>query len=260
MPPNKPFKDLAWGLASKGIAVVRYEKRTFAHREELLKEGDRVTIQEESVDDALAAARFLRSRREIHPGCVVIVGHSLGGYVAPLVGKQDSKLAGLVLLAANTRSLQTLLVSQFSYLFSLDGEISREEEAKLTELKKSLAILEDPRAFAKAETKDLPLGLSRAYWKALMDYDTTGTAKALSMPILVLQGERDYQVTMEDFTGWKKALAGNKNVSFKSYPSLNHLFMAGEGKSTPAEYKEVGHVAAEVIADIAAFVTSRHPK
>ncbi|HQU43542.1 MAG TPA: dienelactone hydrolase family protein, partial [Pirellulales bacterium] len=76
----------------------------------------------------------------------------------------------------------------------------------------------------------------------------------LMKPMLFLQGERDYQVTMEDFTGWKQALAQRKDVAFISYPRLNHLFIEGEGKSTPAEYSTPGNVAKVVIDDVAKWI------
>jgi hypothetical protein len=72
--------------------------------------------------------------------------------------------------------------------------------------------------------------------------------------MLILQGERDFQVTMTDFNLWKAGLAKNPAVVFKSYPALNHLFVAGTGKGSTAEYAKPGHVAPEVIEDIAAFV------
>jgi fermentation-respiration switch protein FrsA (DUF1100 family) len=80
------------------------------------------------------------------------------------------------------------------------------------------------------------------------------TAAKLRQPIVVLQAERDYQVTMADFKLWQKGLAGRKDVEFRSYANLNHLFMDGKGKSTPAEYEKPGHVAKEVIEDVAAWV------
>ena len=85
-------------------------------------------------------------------------------------------------------------------------------------------------------------------------------ARSLDRPILVLQGERDYQVTMNDFLGWKKALAGRRDATLKSYPKLNHFFVAGEGRSGPEEYRKPGHVAAEVVDDIAAFVAGARQK
>jgi fermentation-respiration switch protein FrsA (DUF1100 family) len=98
------------------------------------------------------------------------------------------------------------------------------------------------------------LGSTTAYWVDFVKYDPTKAAQNLQQPMLILQGERDYQVTMADFDGWKKALAARKNVTFKSYPRLNHLFAEGEGKSKPAEYQKPGHVAKEVIDDIAGWI------
>ncbi len=89
---------------------------------------------------------------------------------------------------------------------------------------------------------------------SLRDFDQVGTARTYKKPMLILQGERDYQVTTEDFAGWKKALAGRPNVTLRSYPKLNHLFMEGEGKAKPAEYEKPGHVAEEVINDLANWI------
>jgi fermentation-respiration switch protein FrsA (DUF1100 family) len=98
------------------------------------------------------------------------------------------------------------------------------------------------------------LGAARSYWLDLRDQSAVEAARSLDRPILVLQGERDYQVTMNDFRGWKKALAGRRGVTLRSYSKLNHLFVAGEGRSAPEEYKKAGHVAAEVVREIAKFV------
>jgi hypothetical protein len=73
----------------------------------------------------------------------------------------------------------------------------------------------------------------------------------------VLQGERDYQVTMTDFNLWKENLSNNSKNQFISYPALNHLFMKGEGKSIPAEYEKQGNVDKQIITDIANWVKSK---
>ena len=98
------------------------------------------------------------------------------------------------------------------------------------------------------------MGQSAAYWLALRDYDAPATAAKLSLPLFIGQGERDYQVTSEDFAGWKKKLAGCKRVTFKSYPTLNHLFMEGKGKAKPQEYDRAGHVAEELVNDLAGWM------
>jgi alpha-beta hydrolase superfamily lysophospholipase len=101
---------------------------------------------------------------------------------------------------------------------------------------------------------ELPLDVPGGYWLYLRAYDAVATAAKLKMPVLVLQGERDYQVTGDDFTVWKKGLAAKSNATLKAYPALNHLFMEGKGKARPEEYEKAGHVAKEVVDDIAARV------
>jgi dienelactone hydrolase len=76
----------------------------------------------------------------------------------------------------------------------------------------------------------------------------------VKIPLLVLQGERDYQVTMQEYARWKRALAGSATATFRSYPALNHRFMAGTGKSLPVEYLVPSHVAEDVIRDLADFI------
>ncbi len=93
-----------------------------------------------------------------------------------------------------------------------------------------------------------------SYWKDLESYDPVALARQIAKPFLILQGERDYQVTMKDFELWQAGLKDRKDVSFKSYPKLNHLFLEGEGKSLPAEYSRPGQIPAYVLDDIAAFI------
>jgi dienelactone hydrolase len=251
--PNKTFRDLAWGLATQGLAVLRYEKRTKQHAQKFAKVEDFPTLEEETIADALAAAKLLRARPEIDGKKVFILGHSLGAMAAPRMGQRDPELAGLVLLAGNARPFEDVLLEQLEYVLplQLEGDKLKEE---LDKVKKQLE-----RARAKDLTKDtprdeLPLGTPAAYWLALRAYDQKATAAAIAQPMLILQGARDYQVTMADFAEWKKALEKRANVTFKSYTDLNHLFMAGTGKAKPEEYFKPGHVAEGVIADIAVWV------
>jgi hypothetical protein len=104
------------------------------------------------------------------------------------------------------------------------------------------------------EASPAVLGAPATYWLDLKDYDPVPEAAKLTVPMLILQGGRDSQVSMKDFELWKAGVGKRPGVVMKSYPSLNHLFVTGEGKSSPAEYAKPGHVAPEVIEDIAAFV------
>jgi len=250
--PNKPFKDLAWGLASRGVAVLRYEKRTKACPEKLTAA---VTLKEETVDDAVAAAALMRRTPKVDAGRVFVLGHSLGGVAVPRIGAADGAIAGFVVMAGTVRPLEEILIDQLTYLSTLPG--GEALKPQLEQVKVQVAKVKDPKLSPSTPATELPLGVPAPYWLDLRGYDPAEAAKALHRPLLVLQGERDYQATMVDFARWKKALAGSPAASFKSYPTLNHLFQEGEGKATPAEYDREGHVAEPVVADIAAFLLKR---
>ena len=252
--PNKIFRDIAEGLASKGVAVLRYDKRTKVHGGKL-REAKTITVREETVDDAVAAAAFLASQPEVNPKRVFLLGHSLGGYLAPRIAKQSGKLAGYISMAGNTRPLEDLVIEQNEYLLPLQIPDAAKAKEQLEVVRKQVADLKK----AKPGATDGPtlLSVPAHYWVDLRGYDPAAAARALDLPALILQGERDYQVTMTDFAGWKKAFDGRPLATFKSYPALNHLFMTGTGKSRPEEYMRAGHVDPQVIEDLAAWITGR---
>jgi dienelactone hydrolase len=245
----KPFRDLAWGLASRGIAVLRYEKRTRQHGSKLAAVPD-FTVRQETVDDAVAAAALLRGTEGIDPGRVYVLGHSLGAMLVPRIGQQDPKIAGFIVMAGAARPLEDVILEQVTYLAGLDGTVSDEEKKQIEGLRQEVAKVKALQPGAAGAV----LGAPASYWLDLKGYNPPEAAKALGRPLLVLQGERDYQVTLDNFEAWKKALAGRKGVTFKSYPRLNHLFIEGEGKSGPSEYGKPGHVAEAVLADVARWI------
>jgi dienelactone hydrolase len=250
--PNRPFRDLAEGLASRGVAVLRYDKRTRVHAGRIAGLGD-FTVKDEVVDDAIAAVAAMRRSRAIRSDRVFVLGHSLGGMLAPRIAAGDPAIAGLVVMAGPSKSLDQAIADQTRYLALLDGQISAEEQKMLDAAARLAA---DVKALKPSDPPIVAPGVSApaSYWIDLRGYDPPSAAVRLRQPMLVLQGERDYQVTMEDFGAWKRALGSRPNVELKSYPTLNHLFLAGAGPSTPAEYSVPGHVDASVVADIAAWI------
>jgi dienelactone hydrolase len=252
--PNKPFRDLAWGLASRGIAVLRYEKRTKEHASKLVASKSGITVYEETIEDALAAVSLLRATEGIDAERVFVLGHSLGGNLIPRIGKLDAKIAGFVVLAGSTRPLEDIYLEQMSYVLSLDGDVSEDDRKRLDEIEKQVARVKDSKLSESTPAGDLPLGVPAEYWLDLRDYCPPRVAKELEHPMLILQAERDYQVTMECFEGWRKELGARQNVQMKVYPKLNHLFIEGEGRSTPSEYANGGNLAKEVVVDIAAWL------
>jgi dienelactone hydrolase len=248
---NKPFRDIAHGLAQRGIASVRYVKRTRAHGDRLKRERPDYTIDDETVDDAVAAVRWLREREGIDRDAVFVLGHSLGGLMAPAIGAREPALAGLVLVAGPSRPAEDLLLEQVRYLADSQG-ITAEQIAQLEAGRQRI------KALARGEDVDapLPLGMSAAWWRSMSAHDPIATARGLAMPMLVLHGGRDYQVTADDFEGWRTGLAGRDDVVFRLYPRLNHLFLDGDAPSMPSEYLKAGHVDEAPIADIAAWITT----
>ncbi len=253
---HQPFRDLAWGLASQGIAVLRYEKRTKEHGKKFVAVKG-YTVKEETLDDALAAAALLRTTPGIDARKVFVLGHSLGAMAAPRLGERDPALAGLILLAGPSRSMADVLIGQMDYLLSLEKSPSAEEKAALDKIKTQAEKLKDPKLSLDTPAAELPFGQPAAYWLSVRDLEPVPTALRIKQPLLILQGGRDYQVTMDDFNGWKKALAGRKGATLKAYPKLNHLFAEGQGLATPAEYLNEGHVAKEVVDDLAAWIKER---
>lgn len=247
---NKPFRDLAWGLASQGIAVLRYDKRTKTHASKFAPVLHTFTVKEEAIDDALAAVALLRKTANINPKKLFVAGHSLGGMLIPRIGAADSTLAGLIVLAGTTRPLEDVITEQYTYIFSLDGQLSDAEQKQLDKARADAAKI---KALKEGDTA-MVMGGGAKYWLDLRGYDPPTLAKTLPQPLLILQGEKDYQVTMQDFANWKKALADRKDVTFKSYAKLYHLFIETEERPAPSNYNTPGHVASYVIDDIARWV------
>lgn len=252
--PNKPLKDIAVGLASNGIASIRYDKRTLTYGKELAAQPD-LGIKEEVIDDAVSAVNMIRKNPLTKGSKIYIVGHSLGAMCAPLVASK-AKADGIIMLAGNARPLEDLIAEQYRYLYGAARE-KGEDDPEVKKIADKAAVVKDAKALKTAKPEELPLNLPAPYWQSLNAYRQVELAKKLKQPILILQGERDYQVTMTDFELWKKALADKPKNTFISYPALNHLFLKGEGKSMPSEYETQGNVEEKVITDMSDWIKTQ---
>jgi hypothetical protein len=251
--PNRPLRDIAWGLASQGIAVLRYDKRTRVYPTAI--DPDTITVREEVTDDAAAAIDLLRATRGVDPGRVFLAGHSLGGYLAPRIAAENAgSIRGAVMIEAPHTSLPDLALAQVEYLAGLEGSPAPDLQAKVDAFRQQVALADSPALSPATPRSALPLGINAAYLLDLRSYDPLATAASLATPLLLVQGGRDYQVPPAELAGWRSALAGRPDVTFHEYPALDHLLLAGSGPSVPAEYTVPGHVDAAVVADIAAWV------
>jgi dienelactone hydrolase len=249
---NKPFHDLAAGLSAKGVAVLRYEKRTKQHALEMAGMTTPITVKEETIDDVIEAVKLLQGNKKIDGKRIVVLGHSLGGMLIPRIAQAGGNIAGFIVMAGNVRQIEDLVLAQTTYLATLNGKPTPDEQKKIAEAQ---ALVDQVKGLKPGVKSSLfIMGASPEYWLDLRGYDPALAAKAITKPLLVLQGERDYQVTVEDFKRWQAALNGQPNFTAKLYPGLNHLFILGQGKSIPSEYNVPGHMAPTVTDDIAAWV------
>jgi uncharacterized protein len=240
---NRPFRDLAEGLSRQGMVVLRYDKRTFAHPDDL--DMRNVTVEQEVIVDALLALEVLRSRSDVRKETLFVVGHGLGAQLAPEIAERDGRTAGLILLAPPARPATVAALEQLRFLDKVPPE-------ELAVLEKKATAIGD----GSAGPDDTFLGAPASYFIDLQKRDGLAVARALGKPILLLRGARDYQVIDEEFQRWRRALAGRAGVSARVFPGLNHLFIAGKGRPNPEEYLVPGKVSPAVLTRISGFVKS----
>lgn len=254
---NKPLKDLAWGLASRGVAVARFDKVTFAHGQVATEPG--FTVTDEYVPHAVAAVRLLQGQPGVDPARVFVLGHSMGGRVAPRVAAAEASVAGMVILAGDTQPMHHAFVRVARYLASLSP--ASIPPAALEVLRRQVALVDSPDLSPATSAAELPFNWPASYWLDLRGDDPVATAAALDKPMLILQGGRDYQVTVaDDLTGWQAGLAPRQDVVIRVYDADDHLFFPGSGPSTPAGYEPPQHVDPAVVTDIAEWLTPGQSK
>jgi dienelactone hydrolase len=254
---NKPLKDIAWGLVSRGTAVLRFDKVTYTHAAEL-KDARNVTLDSEYLPQAIAAIRLLRNHPAIDGGRIFLLGHSLGGTVAPRIAAAEPVVAGLIVLAGGAQPLHWAIVRQAQYLSSLNPVTQTAAQPTIAALTVKAEQVDSPALSPDTPSADLPLGAPASYWLDLRDYNPAALAASVGKPMLILQGGRDYQVTVDDDLAiWKAALSARLDVTIRVYPSFSHFFAPGEGPSSPTEYEAAQHVDHIVVADIADWLDAR---
>jgi len=251
--PNKPFRDLAHGLAESGIASLRYDKRSFAFPKQL--DLKTVTVEQEVIEDAAAALTYAQSVPEIDPARLFLLGHSLGATMAPLIAGRVPGLRGVILLAALARPIEETLLDQMAY----QGRVANQSEEQIArrseELRKAFSRIRS----GEAADGEIVFAAPAGYWRDFMRREPLAALRKLAIPVLVLQGGKDYQVKKVDYDRIQEALAEKPATLREShfFPNLNHLFMPVEEKSTGLEYGRPGRVAPEVIHAITAWINKQ---
>jgi dienelactone hydrolase len=257
---NSPFKDLADGLSEKGVAVLRYDKRTFIYGKEM-KDDTGLSVKEETIDDAILAADFLRKDSRIDPNKIFIIGHSLGGMLAPRIDAEGGNFAGIIIMGGSPRKLEEIMMDQNNEVLHTLNKflqiIAKKQISILSSKFENIYNLSDDEA-----KSTIVLGKhNRAfYFKEMGEHPAIQYLNETEKPVFILQGEKDFHLSVKkDFYGYKTYLGERPNVTYKLYPNLNHMFMTsvyGEILKMKKEYKVAQHMDHQVINDISEWILS----
>lgn len=258
---HKPFLVISDYLTRHGIAVLRFDDRGTAESTGDFKSATTYDFK----TDVEAAVAYLKSRKEIDAKKIGLIGHSEGGMIAPMVAAEDGSIDYIVLLAGPGVRGDELLLKQQELVTAASGTdpaeinkslktnkkifelINTEKGEKLQkDLKKYLSESLSDVEIPKGESKEAVIQkevdkITSPWWLGLIRYDPAPVLQKVKCPVLALNGSKDLQVSpKENLAGIKKALAtgGNKNVTVKELPDLNHLFQEAETGSI-SEYGEI---------------------
>ena len=259
---HQPFWILADHLTRKGIAVLRYDDRgvekstgTFA-----------TATSEDFAEDAQAAIDYLRSRKDIQPNQVGVIGHSEGGLIAPLLASRDDKIALIVLIAGPGVTGKEILLGQTKMLavamgvpakeveksqrlnkeiYQIAGEETSREEAlkKIDKFIEESAQDENNSIDQNTSTiiKQQMAALLSPWFRFFVTYDPQPALSQVKCPVLALIGEKDMQVDADsNIPAIQSALekSGNKDFLVKELPGLNHLLQPCK-TGMPSEYANI---------------------
>ena len=256
-----PFKDLAEGLAKQGIACVRYNKRSFSYGFKMVMDKKNiVTVKEETIDDAIMAANLLKNDSRVDTSKVFIIGHSMGGMLAPRIDAEGGNFRGLILMAGSPLPMEKIMLiqleEQLAEMKGLTKKIISKQLDKFTALFEGLYELTDEVAKA---TK-IGNGVTLYYFKEMGQPSVEDYLNKTDKPMLIMQGEKDFQVRADrDYAAYQKILVGRSNVTFKLYPGLNHAFVPATYEDISMAKKEYSiekHIGDDVISDIANWIKS----
>lgn len=238
---NKPFKDIAHGLAKLGVASVRFDKRYVNNAPE------EYTIDEEILSDAKRVIEGLKEDTRFDK--VYLLGHSLGAMLAPNIAKEEG-IEKVAMLSGSTMKFTDIIYNQqIEYLDS--GDVSKAvadfQKKELAKIKKQIDEMDE-------NTKGNFFSMPASYVYTTNNINPVEDIKASDFDVFIAHGSKDFQVKKDELDKFKQALKGREGVTYKLYDGLNHLMMKEESdKLTVENYDKPNNVSEEVIKDLAEF-------
>jgi dipeptidyl aminopeptidase/acylaminoacyl peptidase len=204
----RPFRQIADSLARREIAVLRMDDRGTGASGGTFKGSTSADFAE----DVRAGLAYLRTRPEIRADRLGVLGHSEGALIAPMVAEKEPTLRAIVLLAGIAQPGRTALH------FQMKNQI--EHNTKLTPEMRASQIAEVPKTIDAMMDGD-------PWMKFFLTYDPAPTMHRVKTPVLILTGSRDQQAVPEQVALQEAAFreGGNKDVTARVLPDLNHLFV-----------------------------------
>ena len=253
-----PFKDLAEGLCARGIASLRYDKRSFVHGRKMIKGSTTITMEEETIQDAIMAADILKNDPRIDPERVFVIGHSMGAMLSGRIDAEGGDFRGLIMMAGSLYSLDQILLRQLREQQETGGFLARLVLGKLIgKFEKQFTAMKTMSDEEAKKTK-IGNGATLYYFKEMADHPAADYLRDNPKPMLIMQGSDDLQATpASDYKSYQDLLGDHENVTFRFYEGLNHCFVSSLS-TNPAkagkEFSKERHIPSQVIDDIAQFI------
>ena len=254
-----PFKDIAEGLARHGIACVRYNKRSFSYGLKMVRDKSlTITAKEETIEDAILATELLKGDSRIDSDKIFIIGHSMGGMLAPRIDIEGGDYRGLIIMAGTPRRLEDAMKEQLGEtLDQMNHFVKKLASGSINKLLKKFDGMYD-MPDEQAKKIKIGNGATLYYFKDMGQTTVAEYMAQVNKPMLIMQGDKDFQVKADvDFAIYKEMLKDRNNVTFKLYKNLNHAFVNsvyGTISKAKQEYNVEQHIGENVIADIANWI------
>lgn len=250
---NTPYKDIAQGLASKGIASLRFDKRYFTYGMDFtLREDYDFTLKEDYIDDYKAVMSYISGRSDINKDNIYVIGFGQGGSLIPMLDRACSIAKGYVFMGANQSAPEDIISNMSKAMVDVIPNITQGEKNQMLSIIN--AEVNAIKGLTTYSPDDFYLDQSTKYWLSYRGYDPASRARDINKPMMFLHGSNDFAVPVSEIELFRGVLSSKENMSFKVYSGLTSEFIAGP-KNFDA-YTTKGKVSQTVIDDISGFINN----